>query len=59
VFDALGVVVVKPRAGLFVAFPSDERFVHEVLPVTMGRRYSLALWFTRQATFALAGFHAR
>jgi hypothetical protein len=48
---------VRPRAGLFVAFPSDERFVHEVLPVTAGRRYSLALWFTRQPAFALAGFH--
>ena len=50
-------MVVAPRAGLFVAFPSDERFVHEVLPVTAGRRYSLALWFTRQPAFALAGFH--
>lgn len=49
--------IVKPRAGLFLAFPSDERFVHEVLPVTAGRRYSMALWFTRQPAFALAGFH--
>jgi hypothetical protein len=57
VFETQGLAVV-PRAGLFVAFPSDERFVHEVLPVTAGRRYSLALWFTRQPDFALAGFHA-
>lgn len=55
-FETAGTIV-KPRAGLFVAFPSDERFVHEVLPVTAGRRYSMALWFTRQSAFALAGFH--
>jgi hypothetical protein len=56
VFETQGAEV-KPHAGLFVAFPSDERFVHEVPPVTAGRRYSLALWFTRQPAFALAGFH--
>jgi hypothetical protein len=35
VFETQGLVV-EPRAGLFVAFPSDERFVHEVAPVTAG-----------------------
>jgi prolyl 4-hydroxylase len=58
VFETQGVVV-KPRRGLFVAFPSDERFMHEVLPVRAGRRYSLALWFTRQPAFALPGFAPR
>jgi 2OG-Fe(II) oxygenase superfamily len=38
---------IKPTAGLLVAFPSDERYVHQVLPVTAGKRYSLALWFTQ------------
>jgi predicted 2-oxoglutarate/Fe(II)-dependent dioxygenase YbiX len=57
VFETVGAIV-KPRAGLFVAFPSDERFVHEVPPVTSGRRYSVALWFTRQPEHALAGFRA-
>lgn len=56
-FETQGITV-KPRTGLFVAFPSDERFIHEVTPVVAGRRYSLALWFTRQPAFALAGFHS-
>ena len=36
---------IEPHAGLMVAFPSD--YVHQVLPVTAGKRYSLNLWFTQ------------
>ncbi len=58
VFETQGVVV-KPRAGLFVAFPSDERFVHEVLPVRAGRRYSMALWFDAPAGAVAGGVSLR
>jgi hypothetical protein len=57
VFETQGLVV-RPRPGLFLAFPSDERFVHEVLPVTAGRRYSLAIWFTGRSELALPAFRA-
>ena len=49
-------LVVKPRRGLLVAFPSDERHVHEVLPVRSGRRYTATLWFTDNRQFALTDF---
>jgi predicted 2-oxoglutarate/Fe(II)-dependent dioxygenase YbiX len=36
------IVDVRSRPGLLIAFPSP--MVHQVMPVTSGRRYSLALW---------------
>jgi predicted 2-oxoglutarate/Fe(II)-dependent dioxygenase YbiX len=42
-------VMVRPRAGLLVAFPSDGEHVHEVLPVTGGMRYALSIWLTDRA----------
>ena len=39
-------VVIIPKAGLLVAFPSNHRFVHSVPKVLSGKRYSLPVWFT-------------
>jgi predicted 2-oxoglutarate/Fe(II)-dependent dioxygenase YbiX len=39
---AAEVIAVRSRPGLLVAFPSP--IVHQVMPVTDGCRYSLALW---------------
>jgi predicted 2-oxoglutarate/Fe(II)-dependent dioxygenase YbiX len=47
-------LTVKPRRGLLMAFPSDADHVHEVLPVRSGVRYTMPIWFTKQARFALA-----
>ena len=54
VFEQHGLIV-RPRAGLLVIFPSDRHHVHEVFPVAGGKRYSVQTWFTRQASMALAG----
>jgi ADP-heptose:LPS heptosyltransferase len=34
------------RPGLLIAYPSDERFEHEVPAIQSGERYSILLWFT-------------
>jgi len=47
-------LVVKPRRGLLLAFPSDADHVHEILPVRSGVRYTMPIWFTKQQGFALA-----
>ncbi len=39
-------ISISPSPGLFVAYPSDERFEHEVPVVTSGSRYSIFIWFT-------------
>src|SRR5438876_576234 len=44
--------LVSPSPGLFVAYPSDERFEHEVPAVRSGARYSVLLWFTDDPGFA-------
>ena len=46
-------LMVKPRRGLLLAFPSDAGHVHEVLPVRGGVRYTLPIWFTKQQACAL------
>ncbi len=43
---------VRPAPGLLVAFPSDERFEHEVPVVTRGSRYSIFLWFSANRQLA-------
>ena len=53
VFPALGKSI-APSPGLFVAYPSDERFEHEVPTVQSGARYALLLWFTDDPSFAEA-----
>ncbi len=40
------------RPGLLIAYPSDERFEHEVPPVQSGARYSILLWFTDDPKYA-------
>jgi predicted 2-oxoglutarate/Fe(II)-dependent dioxygenase YbiX len=47
-------LVVEPRRGLLLAFPSDADHVHEILPVRSGVRYTMAIWFTKQQRFALS-----
>jgi len=37
-------IVVPPRAGTLVAFPSSHHFMHGVTPVTSGERFSLVSW---------------
>src|SRR5215475_9137451 len=44
---------IKPRRGLLVSFPCDQNFIHEVLPVQAGRRYTVAIWFTKEPAVAL------
>jgi hypothetical protein len=55
VFEQEGLVI-KPRAGLLLAFPSDRHHVHEVLPVRRGMRYTIPIWFTKRKKAALSGF---
>lgn len=37
---------ITPAAGMLVSFPTGHRHVHEVTPVTSGRRLSMAIWLT-------------
>jgi len=39
--------VIKPEAGLFVAFKCTHEWEHEVFTVTEGTRYVLALWYSQ------------
>jgi 2OG-Fe(II) oxygenase superfamily len=45
-------LLIKPETGLFVTFPCHHDFVHEVIPVSLGHRYSLAVWFTCHKQYA-------
>jgi predicted 2-oxoglutarate/Fe(II)-dependent dioxygenase YbiX len=47
-------LMVKPRRGLLLAFPSDADHVHEVLPVRGGVRYTMPIWLTKQQGRALS-----
>lgn len=40
------VIKMKPKVGEMIIFPSDIRFMHEVLNVTKGRRYSIVGWYS-------------
>ena len=46
-------VVIIPKPGLFVGFPSNHKFVHAVPNVLSGKRYSLPVWFTVNAAKAM------
>ena len=35
---------IKPRKGLLVCFPSDHRFMHEVMATTSGERFAIVTW---------------
>ena len=47
-------LVVKPRRGLLLAFPSGRDHVHQVYPVRRGIRYTMPIWFTSQESSAAA-----
>ncbi len=46
-------VVIIPKSGLFVGFPSNHKFVHAVPNVLSGKRYSLPVWFTMDSAKAM------
>ena len=46
-------VVIVPKPGLFVGFPSNHKFVHAVPRVLSGKRYSLPIWFTLNSAKAM------
>ncbi|PWT85868.1 MAG: hypothetical protein C5B58_02390 [Acidobacteria bacterium] len=52
VFPDLGVVIV-PKPGLLVGFPSNHKFVHAVPKVLSGKRYSLPVWFSVNSAKAM------
>ena len=39
-------LVITPKPGLLVGFPSNHKFVHAVPKVLSGKRYSLPIWFS-------------
>lgn len=39
-------ILLKPKKGMFVAFPSYHKFLHGVLPVTSGERFAIVTWAT-------------
>jgi 2-oxoglutarate-Fe(II)-dependent oxygenase superfamily protein len=46
-------VVVVPKPGLLVGFPSNHKFVHAVPKIISGKRYSLPIWFTVNSAKAM------
>jgi hypothetical protein len=46
-------VVIIPKPGLFVGFPSNHEFVHAVPKILSGKRYSLPVWFTMNSANAM------
>jgi hypothetical protein len=46
-------VVVIPKPGLFVGFPSNHKFVHAVPNFLSAKRYSLPVWFTMDSGKAM------
>jgi predicted 2-oxoglutarate/Fe(II)-dependent dioxygenase YbiX len=39
-------IIIKPKKGSLLIFPSNFMFPHEILPVTSGTRYSVITWMT-------------
>ncbi len=48
-------IMIRPRPGLVVGFPSSGDYVHGVRPVTAGERHALVFWFSDQDAFRLRG----
>ena len=46
-------IVIIPKSGLFVGFPSNHQFVHAVPNVLSAKRYSLPVWFTMDSGKAM------
>jgi predicted 2-oxoglutarate/Fe(II)-dependent dioxygenase YbiX len=38
--------MIKPEAGMLIAFPSDWRHTHRVHPVTRGERWAIVNWYS-------------
>lgn len=45
--------LVEPRKGRLIAFTSGPENLHQVRPVTQGKRYVLAMWFTKDKSLGL------
>jgi len=52
VFPELNIVI-TPKPGLLVGFPSNHDFVHAVPKLLSGKRYSLPIWFTLNSAKAM------
>jgi hypothetical protein len=52
VFPELNIIL-TPKPGLLVGFPSNHDFVHAVSKVLSGKRYSLPIWFTLNSAKAM------
>ena len=52
VFPELNLVI-TPKPGLLIGFPSNHDFVHAVPEVLSGKRYSLPVWFTLNSAKAM------
>jgi hypothetical protein len=46
-------VVIIPKPGLLVGFPSNHKFVHAVPKVLSGKRYTLPVWITVDSSKAM------
>jgi hypothetical protein len=46
-------LVIIPKPGLLVGFPSNHKFVYAVPKVLSGKRYSLPVWFSVDSTKAM------
>lgn len=40
-------VSIKPEQGDLICFPDNPDYIHGVMPITSGTRYTLPRWFTR------------
>lgn len=49
-FEFAGQEKMPMREGQLLAFPSNEQFLHQVLPIINGERVSLMQWFTQDET---------
>ena len=47
--------IIKPEVGKLVAFTAGLNDTHKVNIVTSGTRYTLACWFTNNASKAISG----
>ena len=43
-------LLIRPRSGTLVCFPSDHNFIHGVNPVTTGHRYTVVTWMRVRGT---------
>jgi predicted 2-oxoglutarate/Fe(II)-dependent dioxygenase YbiX len=39
-------IQIKPKPGMMVCFPSDQNYLHGVVPIKSGMRYSIVSWAT-------------